>query len=758
MQPIDTPPDARWRRFDKWDERKLRLDHFAPEAPELGFSTMKSPFDPAPQLVVEQGRVTVMDGKSEADFDLIDIFIARHHLDLAVAEEAMATDSLAVARMLVDINVARESIERLVRGMTPAKIVDVVSHLSALELTFAINKMKQRSQPGNQAHVTNAKDDPLQLAADAATASLFGFDEIETTMRVADNAWANALACTVGTSVGRGGVLFQCSIEESEELQIGMQGLTSYAETISVYGTEQSFTDGDDTPWSKGFLTAAYASRGIKARCTSGGGSELLMGFHERKSILYLEARCLCLQRAMGVQGTQNGGIDGAPLTVSLPAGVREILAENLIAMCLGLECATGNDTRSSESDMRVGSKITPFLMAGTEFVFSGMGSIERYDNSFDISLFNGEELEEFLVLQRDFEADGGLRSVEGSEVLGLRQRAVEAVSAVLEELGLDVPEEEMKESVVAASGSKETIAFSPGRIVRISQAIKSRRISAIDVASALLKRGFRQEADNMLSVLRQRVSGDYLQTSAILRDGKVVSAVNHPNAYTGPGTGYRMTQDRWKEVKSLRDLTSQDKVLGQQASSGRGAVRLKALGKALRGTEPLEVVIAISPAFGGEVHFTTAGHPVGAVLEALLAGLKSGGAIGRIVRCHHTADTSFLGLTAAKLSGSEVGIGIQAKGTAVIHRSDRLPHLNLELFSNAPATGLEHYRAMGHNAALYAAGQRPEPVVVPSTGNALGSRFHVPAALIHAVEINNVRPGEPPVEIELTSAGEADL
>lgn len=37
------------------------------------------------------------------------------------------------------------------------------------------------------------------------------------------------------------------------------------------------------------------------------------MGYHSAHSILYLEARCLCLQRGMGVQGTQNGGIDGAP-------------------------------------------------------------------------------------------------------------------------------------------------------------------------------------------------------------------------------------------------------------------------------------------------------------------------------------------------------------------------------------------------------------------------------------------------------------
>ena len=42
--------------------------------------------------------------------------------------------------------------------------------------------------------MTNAKDDPLQMAADAATAVAFGFDEVETTMRVARNAWSNAVA------------------------------------------------------------------------------------------------------------------------------------------------------------------------------------------------------------------------------------------------------------------------------------------------------------------------------------------------------------------------------------------------------------------------------------------------------------------------------------------------------------------------------------------------------------------------------------
>ena len=70
-------------------------------------------------------------------------------------------------------------------------------------------------------------------------------------MRVARNSWSNALACCVGSAVGRAGTLFQCSSEEAEELEIGMAGFTSYAETVSVYGTESAFIDGDDTPGPK---------------------------------------------------------------------------------------------------------------------------------------------------------------------------------------------------------------------------------------------------------------------------------------------------------------------------------------------------------------------------------------------------------------------------------------------------------------------------------------------------------------------------
>ena len=748
----------RWKRYADWDERPLRLDKFAAEDPANGFSAFSSPADPKPGIAITGGQVDSLDGVLEHDFDMIDRFIARHHIDPAIAPEAMAMESGAVARMLVDMNVPRKTLTRLAHGMTPAKLADVVSRLNALEIAFAYSKMRARKTPGNQAHVTNAKDDPLQLAADAATAVAFGFDEIETTMRVSRNAWSNAVACAVGGAVGRWGTLFQCSSEEAEELRIGMAGFTSYAETVSVYGTEKSFTDGDDTPWSKAFLAAAYASRGIKMRCTSGAGSELLMGFHESKSLLYLEARCLCLQRGMGVQGTQNGGIDGAPLTASMPGGVRELMAENLIAVWLDLECASGNDARSTESEIRVGAKILPFLIAGSDLICSGFGSILKYDNSFNPSLLNGEELEDYLVLQRDFEADGGLTPLPESRALDLRSRAVEALSAVFEELGLSTPTADMKASVVVASGSDETRSYVPRDVALISEAIKARGITVIDVIKALARRGFREEAENLLNVVKLRVSGDYLQTSAMVRGGRVVSAINNPNDYQGPGTGYRVSETRRLEINAIRDVLDQKEVLRSEALHEKEEtrrIRYRSLGPALPGHDPREIVIGISPAFGLKLFQTTGGHRLSDVLAALTSGIAARGLTPRIVRFRHTADTSFLGLSAARLAGSGVGIGIQAKGTAVIHRKDRLPHNNLELFSNAPITRLEHYRGMGANAAAYALGEMPEPVVVPTRGEAMGSRYHARVALIYAIETGLTGDGAAPENVGVSFMGQ---
>ncbi len=742
-----------WARYDLWDERHLSLDRFALEDPENGFCASASPYDPKPSLIVENGRIVEMDGVQSSDFDIIDEFIARHYFDLTIVEKAMAIDSREFAHMLVDVDVPREQLVKLSAGMTPAKLAEVMGHLSTLELAFANNKLRSRRQPSNQAHVTNAKDDPIQMAADAATAALYGFDEIETTVRVARNGRTNAIACAVGAAVVRDGVLIQCSLEEAEELRIALAGFTSYTETMSVYGTEASFLDGDDTPWSKAFLTAVYASRGLKARCTSGSSAELLMGYHERKSMLYLEARCVCLQRAMGVQGTQNGGIDGAPLTSSVPRGGWEILAENVLAALLDLECASGNDTRHSESEIRVGAKIMPFLMSGTDFICSGFGSIAKYDNSFNASLFNAEEMEDFLAIQREFQLEGGIQHVPEDQVMAARARAIEAISAVLEELTPVRVSDIQKKSVLSAHGSDETSSFMPGDVASLNNILIERNITFVDVVQALAARGFTTEANRLLSMARQRITGDYLQTAAIIRDGHVVSAVNDPNRYSGPGTGYIMTEARKQAISRMRREVSRQDILEGEGVTGQKEARrwsIEAKGDALPGDDPREVVIGISPGFGVRLHKTTGGVPLYKALSALIEGIRERGGRPRVVRVHHTADTSFLGLTAARLAGSGVGIGIQGKGTTVIHRNDQAPHMNLELFSQAPLIGEADYRAIGGNAARYALGQSPTPVSIPYRGQALSARFHVQTALLYAIETSMIESGKNPELLEV--------
>jgi len=65
----------RWKRFDDWDERSLRLDKFAVEDPENGFSAFSGAADPKPGLEITGGKVTSVDGIAAKDFDMIDAFI-----------------------------------------------------------------------------------------------------------------------------------------------------------------------------------------------------------------------------------------------------------------------------------------------------------------------------------------------------------------------------------------------------------------------------------------------------------------------------------------------------------------------------------------------------------------------------------------------------------------------------------------------------------------------------------------------------------
>lgn len=543
----------RSKRIETLDARPVNLDGYINEWPEMGFVAMSSPYDPEPSVRVEDGRIVELDGKYREDFDFIDQFIADYAINIERTEKSMSVSSLDIARMIVDINVSRKEILELISGITPAKMTEVMNHLNVVELMMGMQKIRARRTPGNQAHITNLKDDPVQIAADAAEGALRGFAEEETTMGVARYAPLSAMALLIGSQVGRPGVLTQCSAEEATELELGIRGLTTYAETLSVYGTEKVFIDGDDTPYSKAFLNSAYASRGLKVRFTSGSGSEVLMGSSEKKSMLYLECRCLFVTKGAGSQGIQNGSVSCIGVTGSVPAGIREVLAENLVAALLGLECASSNDQSFSNSDMRRTARTMLEFLPGTDFIFSGYAAEPNYDNMFAGSNFDAEDFDDYNVLQRDMQVDGGLRPVTEEQVIHVRNKAARAVQAVFRNLGLSPVSDEQVEAVTYAHGSKDTLPRDVTADLAAAEDVLKRGITGIDVVKALAETGFEDVAASVLNMLKQRVAGDYMQTAAILdRDFHVLSGVNTPNDYMGPGTGYRVDGDRWEEIKQI--------------------------------------------------------------------------------------------------------------------------------------------------------------------------------------------------------------
>lgn len=162
--------------------------------------------------------------------------------------------------------------------------------------------------------------------------------------------------------------------------------------------------------------------------------------------------------------------------------------------------------------------------------------------------------------------------------------------------------------------------------------------------------------------------------------------------------------------------------------------VRLTEQGEAAVGSDPKEVVVALSPAFSTQIMETITGLKHGDVLKQITAGIEEEGLNYRFIKVYRTADVGFIAHEAAKHSGSGIGIGIQSRGTTVIHQKDLPPLSNLELFSQAPLLDLDTFRAIGKNAALYAKGQSPSPVPVRNDQMAR-PKYQAVAALLHNKE-----------------------
>jgi len=171
--------------------------------------------------------------------------------------------------------------------------------------------------------------------------------------------------------------------------------------------------------------------------------------------------------------------------------------------------------------------------------------------------------------------------------------------------------------------------------------------------------------------------------------------------------------------------------------------------GNAKKGTDASEVVIGLSPSFGLHQTKTITNIPHSKVLRELIAGIEEEDLKARVVRIKRSSDLGVIGNDAAKLSGSGIGIGIQSRGTTLIHQKDLVPLNNLELFPQSPLLDLETYRAIGRNAAKYAKGESPKPVLVRNDQMAR-PKYQAKAAVLHIKETQHVEKGAKPVELKV--------
>jgi len=316
-----------------------------------------------------------------------------------------------------------------------------------------------------------------------------------------------------------------------------------------------------------------------------------------------------------------------------------------------------------------------------------------------------------------------------------LRARAVDAVQAVYAHLGLADLDDEWAAQAVDAAGSRDVPAADPMAPLVASRIITESGLTMVDVVAALAECGFDDVAERLLAMLAARRQGDHLQTAAIFdEEMRVLSLVTDPNDYAGPGTGYEPTPARAAEIDAVRQQRSVADLRAVQARSADPDA-LRVLGPAGPGGDPREVVIGVSPAAGRAIWTTLGGLTVVEALRELLAGLEEEGCTARVVRVNDTVDLGLIGLTAARLAGSGIGIGLQAKGTALIHRRDLAPLMNLELYSVAPNVDAPLYRLLGGNAGRHAKGATPEPARNPYSDVAIEARYHTSVVGLVAIE-----------------------
>ena len=119
-------------------------------------------------------------------------------------------------------------------------------------------------------------------------------------------------------------------------------------------------------------------ARGLKMRFTSGTGSEVQMGQAEGKSMLYLVNPLPIHHKRRWRTRYPKWLCSCIGIPAAVPSGIRAVLAENLVAAMLDLECASSNDQTFSHSDLRRTARTLMQFAPGTDFICSGYSSTPK--------------------------------------------------------------------------------------------------------------------------------------------------------------------------------------------------------------------------------------------------------------------------------------------------------------------------------------------------------------------------------------------
>lgn len=154
----------------------------------------------------------------------------------------------------------------------------------------------------------------------------------------------------------------------------------------------------------------------------------------------------------------------------------------------------------------------------------------------------------------------------------------------------------------------------------------------------------------------------------------------------------------------------------------------------ARQGTSADEVVIVVSPAFGTRIKKTIIDIGLDKIIKEICAGIEEEGMKYRFIKVYNSTDLAIIASQGSRLSGSGICIGLQSRGTTVIHQRDLVPLDNLELFPQSPLYDERIYRKIGKNAAKYAKGENPEPVEILND-YMVPSKYLVKSTLMHFKE-----------------------